>query len=111
MTAIKYDVSIPVGLDQEDIRNILKKYKVKFETESIENNFGVHGVEFLGHSIHFTTTNSDVLDEIRNNKIDASIVAYKQNLKKLYKIHWVHRKRKIDTKPIVAKKNCIDIPF
>ena len=105
MAIIKYDVSIPVGAEQEDIRKILKKYKVKSETERIENNFGVHGVEFLGYLIRFVTNNADVLDELRNNHIDASVVAYKTNFKKLYKMQWIHRK------PAMAKKNCMDIPF
>ena len=85
MTSIKYDVSIPVGLEQEDIRKILKKYKIRFDYDT-EYNDTQRGLELVAAWINFATFVSDAIDELKKVCEDMYIHAYKAD-RSFYKLH------------------------
>ena len=105
-----YDVTIyDDGSKLADIEQYLKKSRVKFKTERNENDFGVHGVEFLGFLIRLTSADERIVDTLSKIWLDAYVTVHKVNLKKFYTIRWKRRKAPA-YKPV--KISCVDdIPF
>ena len=85
MTSIKYDVSIPVGLDREDIEKILKKYKIHFDYED-EYTDTQRGQQLTASWINFATLVSDAIDELKKVCDYIYIHAFKIN-RSFYKLH------------------------
>ena len=109
-----YDVTIyDDGSKLADIEHYLKKSRVKFKTERNENDFGVHGVEFLGYIITLHTLDERIVDSLSKIFVDAFITVRKINLKKFYSIRWKRRKAP-SCKPVKYFCDCqenIPIPF
>ena len=107
---MKYEVTIfDDGSKLANIERFLKKAHVKFDTESLENDYACKGVEVLGFEIKFRTSNDKVMETIKKNWINAHITAYKVhkgNFKKFYTLRWIRRNQEPE-----IKNNVMDIPF
>ena len=106
----KYDVTIlDDGSKLKEIEHFLKKARVSFKTERNENDFAVHGVEFLGFLIRLTTADERIVDTLSKIWLDAYVTIHKPNFKKFYKMRWFRRRNSNIVQPV--RKNVINVPF
>lgn len=90
---MKYEVTIfDDGEKLLEIEHFLKKARVKFDTERIENDYACKGVEFLGFQIKLSTLDERIVDTLSKIWLDAYVTAHKVNFKKFYSIRWKRRK-------------------